>query len=250
MPNYKLQITKNRLVWLWVFLPLLFTIYCLPFTTLHAQEIDLLWQGNTYTPPFYEGRALWSGQSNITFVAIPHIPGVSNPSLLEYKWTKDSVVLGSISGIGKNSLSFSDSIFGKPVNIKVEVFASDGALLASQSTTLSPQDPKILIYENNPLYGFLFNREVGDQYTIKGNEVTFASFPLFFSASDRNSGVMEYLWTTNSGSSENSNSVTYRVPEGVSGSSRITVKASNVDKSRQNVGKNFLVQFDNQNNGL
>lgn len=250
MPNYKLQITKNRLVWLWVFLPLLFTIYCLPFTTLHAQEVDLLWQGNTYTPPFYEGRALWSNQSSITIVAIPHIPGISNPSLLEYQWTKNSTVLGLVSGVGKNTITFNDSILSKPVKIKVDVLASDGALLTSQTTTLTPRDPKMLIYENNPLYGFLLNKEVGDQYTIKGSEVTLASFPLFFSAVNRGSEVMEYLWTTNSGNSESSNSVTYKVPEGVSGSSRIIVKTTNQEKIFQGVEKSFLIQFDNQNNGL
>ena len=216
-----------------------------------AQEIDLLWQGNVYTPPFYEGRPLWSKQSNITLYAIPRIPGVSNRLSLEYKWTKDSVVQGNISGVGKNTFSFSDSIFGKPVEVKVEVFGSDGALLASKSTTLTPQAPRVLVYENNPLYGILFNQEVGENYQIKGSEITLTSFPMFFSILGRDSGLMNYLWTTNSGSSENSNSITYKIPDGVSGRSSITAKISNVDKPRQSLEKNFLLQFEGQsNNGL
>src|SRR3990167_10337236 len=85
----------------------------LPILHLQAEEVDLLWQGNSYVPPFYEGRTLWSSQSRITFLAIPHGAGIGNPANLTYKWTKNGTVLGNINGVGKNTLSFIDSILSK-----------------------------------------------------------------------------------------------------------------------------------------
>src|SRR3989344_1173365 len=58
-------------------------------TTTHAQSVDLLWQGETYTPPFYKGKSLWSNQSRITFFAMTN--GLGNPANLSYKWTKNCI---------------------------------------------------------------------------------------------------------------------------------------------------------------
>jgi hypothetical protein len=88
---------------------------------------------------------------------------------------------------------------------------------------------------------------VRDNYKIEKAEVTLSSFPLFFSTIGHNSSILNYFWRTNSGSSEEVSSVTYRVPEGASGSSRITTRISNINKARQNFEKSFLIQFNNNN---
>src|SRR3990167_742525 len=97
------------------------TIYFLLTTVVLAQSVDILWQGDTYTPPFYKGKSLWSNQSRITFVAIPQ--GLGNPASLNYKWTKNGTVLGNINGIGKNTLSFTDSILSRPQTIRVDILS-------------------------------------------------------------------------------------------------------------------------------
>jgi len=99
------------------------TLLILPILHLRAQEVDILWQGETYTPPFYKGRALWSSQSRITFLAIPHGAGIGNPANLTYRWTQNGTVLGNINGIGKNTLSFTDSVLSKPQTIKIDVLS-------------------------------------------------------------------------------------------------------------------------------
>jgi len=215
-----------------------------------AQEVELLWQGETYTPPFYEGKSIWSTHSRITIVALPSIPNIQNINNLEYIWTKNGEVQGTISGVGKNYFSFSDSIFSKPTLIKVSVLSSDGSSLVSKEIELTPSFAKVLVYENNPLYGLMFHKEVGELYSINNNEVTFTSFPLFFSTIVKNSNVVDYSWTSNAGKGENSNSVTYRVPDGTSGSSRITAKASHTNKFKQGGQKTFIVEFNSPKNEL
>lgn len=217
-------------------------------SSLQAQEIDFLVQGDTYTPAFYKGRSLWSNQSRVIIVAIPQIPGIQNTSNLFYKWSKNGVVLGGeqgINGIGQNSLAFTDSILGKPQNIELEVLTSDGVVLVSGTTAVTPRPPSLLVYEDNPLYGVLFHREAGAGYALRDREITFAAFPLFFSATTRFDSAIEYSWRTNTGGFEARNSVTYRTPEGASGSSSVTAEAEHRDKIIQSARKNFLVQFGN-----
>src|SRR3990167_8183019 len=109
-----------------------------PIFRLHAQEVDILWQGKTYTPPFYKGKTLWSSQSKIALLAIPHISGAGNPVNLTYKWIKNGTVLGNINGVGKNTLAFTDSILSKPQTIKVEILSEQKTVLASASIFVTP----------------------------------------------------------------------------------------------------------------
>lgn len=216
-----------------------------PIFGLGAQEIDLLWQGETYTPPFYRGRALWSNQSRITIVAIPHDLG--NPGALNYKWTKNGTVLGNINGVGKNSLSFVDSVLSRPQTIEVEIVASDKTVLAKNSVYLVPRAPTLAVYENNPLYGFMFNREVSG-YEMQSKEVVLAAFPFFFSASNRSDFSIQYNWISNTGGKNTQSSVTYRAPDEGSGSSQITLRVKSVENLMQSASKSLLIKFNDSNN--
>ena len=229
--------------------PLLLVISCLLFVSaplgVLAQEVDILWQGETYTSPFYKGRALWSSQSRITFLAIPHGAGIGNPANLTYRWTQNGTVLGNINGIGKNTLSFTDSVLSKPQTIKIDVLSGQNTVLASASVIVTPIFPMLAIYENNPLYGFMFHRETSGAHELQDKEVTFTAFPLFFSALNRNDNRIGYEWLTNvGGEAETKNSVTYRAPDDTAGSSQIQVRASSQDKILQSSNKNFFIQFE------
>ena len=242
----KKYVARSR-VWFGILLfVLLTTYYLLPTAISHAQEVDILWQGDVYTPPFYEGRALWTNQSEITILAVPHIPGPNgeiNPAGLTYKWWRNSTVLGTANGVGKNSITFTGSIIDRPQIIKIEILNSDGALLASASREFSPVAPGLLVYENNPLYGIIFNKEVGSSYKMTGSEITLVAIPLFFSSLERGPEFLKYSWRTNAGKTETTNSVTYRSPENTSGSARISVRVSNEDRITQSSERNFLLNF-------
>ncbi|MDO8424128.1 MAG: hypothetical protein Q7S54_00770 [bacterium] len=214
-----------------------------PLLYARAQSVDLLWQGNGYVPPFYQGRTIWSKQSGVTVVAFTQ--GLGNQSGLFFKWSKNGTVLGNTNGLGKNSLSFLDSILSKPQTIKVEVLSGE-EVLASSSIVLAPASPSLLVYENSPLYGFLFHKEAGGIYELAEKEITFAAFPLFFSIRDRADNSVGYSWRTNVGEAETGNSVMYRTPDDTSGSSEVSVSASNKDEITQDARKSFLVKFGEQ----
>jgi hypothetical protein len=234
-------VSSKKVIFLLIFF-ILATYYLLP-TPIHAQSVDILWQGETYTSPFYEGKSLWSNQSKITLVAIPQ--GLGNSASLNYKWSKNGTVLGNVNGVGRNTISFYDTILSRPQNIRVDIISNANEILANASVTVVPTSPVIIIYENNPLYGFMFHREVSGTYTLKGQEVTFTAFPLFFSTLNRTDNSLKYEWRTNVGEVETKNSVTYRIPSDATGSSQIQAQVSNQKEIAQSSLKNFLIKFEN-----
>ena len=228
-----------------VLLFLLFiTYYLLPATT-HAQSVDILWQGENYTPPFYQGRNLWSNESEITFTAITQ--GLSNPQSLVYTWIRNGTVLGLVSGIGKSSLSFLDTIFSKPVTITVEVLNAQEELLAQNTIVIAPTAVELTMYENHPLYGFMFHQETSGGYQMRAQEATLTAFPLFFSTETRDNPFLTYSWRSNAGEDSSESSVTYRAPEEAIGVSSVSVDVDNTDFLRQKVKRNFLIQFGDEN---
>ena len=223
----------------------LFIIFFLLPVPLFAQTIDLIWQGEGYAPPFYQGRTLWSRQGAITLVAIPH--GLGNPATLNYKWTRSGTVLGNLNGVGVNSLSYMDSVLSRTQVITVEIISDQEELLASASVTIAPTSPLLTIYENSPLYGFLVHKEVPGTYEFKEKEVTFTAFPLFFSAPNRDSSALSYSWRANNSPAGTGHSATYRVPDDASGTSAVSIRTSHTKNLIQEAEKGFLVQFGEQN---
>src|SRR3989344_1121949 len=226
---------------------LLFIILCLlsiSASSARAQSVDLIWQGNGYVPPFYQGRTLWSKQTKVSFLAISH--GLGSSANLYYKWTKNGTVLGNLNGIGKNNFSYTDTILSRTQTVKVEILSDTDEVLASATVALTPVSPSLLVYENNPLYGFMFHKEVGGNYRLNESEITFSAFPLFFDVTSREDSSLVFAWRTNTGAVETGDSVTYRAPDDVSGSSQVSITVSNKDKITQEARKGFLVQFGEQ----
>jgi hypothetical protein len=218
----------------------LYSLFFIPYST-SAQNVDLLWQADTYTPPFYQGKASWSAQSTIKLIAIPN--GLGNPNSLNYQWIRNGTVLGRISGIGQNTINYTDSVISRPQKFEVEIVAGDERVLASASVTLSPSTPSLLVYERNPLYGYIFQKEIGAGFQMADQEVSLSAFPMFISPAVRDMPNFSYRWRSNAGEAENSNSVTYRVPEGGSGSARVNLRLTNNLLIMNDLTRDFLIQF-------
>lgn len=224
---------------------ILATYFFLPSIS-SAQEVDLIWQGETYTSPFYEGLPLWTNESRITFSAIPNLPNVS-PSSLYYRWSKNGVVLGSLSGVNKRSITFTDTVLSLPIEVKVDIRdGEEGEILGTNTIKIKPVAPKLIVVEDNPLYGLMFHNAVKESYTLSGEEINLIALPLFARVSYRLAPALTYTWTTNTGEVSRGNKVTYRAPEDTSGSSSIRLRLQNDSVLAQAPIKNFLVQFANE----
>lgn len=224
---------------------LLLITLALPLYIHAAGEVDLLWQGETYTPPFYEGLPLWSKQSRVRFTAISNLP---NSASLYYRWTKNGTVLGTLSGVNKPTITFVDSALSLPLEVKVDLRnGEDGDILGSTTIVLNPISMKLLVVEDNPLYGLLLNKAVSSLFVLSQDEVTFSALPLFGKVTQRNAPAFSYSWIANSGDSRSGNTVTYRSPESGAGTALITLEASNAQILDQPAEKSFSIKFDKQN---
>jgi len=217
----------------------------LPITSVLAQSVDILWQADTHVPPFYRGHNKWSYQSKITFLAIPQ--GLGNSTNLNYRWTNNGTIIGPNSGVGKNSYSFTDPIISRPKKIKVEIVTPAEEILAESSITVSSSAPEIFVYENNPLYGLMLNREINGTYQLQSGEVTLEAVPSFFSEYDYRDNTISYSWTEAGGEKYTGKSATYRAPENSSGSSLISLDISNSYRMLQTTKRNLLVKFGETN---
>ncbi len=218
--------------------------------TLDSGSVDLLSQGSDYIPPFYEGRKLWGRQTLLTLYAIPHVFNSKgqqiSPSNLIFRWSKDGTIIGDSSGVGADTFSVADTILGMPVNIKVDVMIDRDTVSASAQTQFAPKAPELYVYEDNPLYGYKFNNEVGKNFSLTDKEVTFAAFPFFFGAQSRLSTNILYGWNTNGGDTQTGSEVTYRAPDG-EGQSSVNASAKSLTQILQDEEKDFTVQFNTSN---
>jgi hypothetical protein len=163
--------------------------------------LDLLWEADTYTPPFYQGRALPSAGGRVRIAAIPHLIRANGttvaPADIVFTWKKDGQLLEDASGRGKASAVVDGpTLFGSEA-ITVDAVSNDGTLQAEAILRLADTKPRLALYEDHPLFGIRFGQAVGATTFVPDNEMTFAAIPYFApvkSTADRN---LEYAWSVN-----------------------------------------------------
>lgn len=202
-------------------------------------DVDILWQANTYTPPFYKGKALFTPESNVTFIALPNI--IINGKRVDssdvvYKWKVDRTVDGENSGFGKNSYDYTGSILLRPVLIQAEVYAASNSIYkGTNGFQLSHVFPQALVYEDNPLYGILFNKALRNQQTVKDDEIELSLIPYFFSTQGKNEAVT-YKWNLNNNAitvPEYQNSAIFRRKDDKKGTANVSITIGNPSKILQ-----------------
>lgn len=143
---------------------------------LRPASIDLLWEApDSYTPPFYKGKAHPSTNAIIRGYAVPT---ASAPRNLYYTWSRNDSVQQSVSGMGKNAYVFKNSELNTFERIKV---AADGSFFSGTSTAaVIPRTPSLIAYEK--IDGFI-NYAAGTTNRINtDNQGIIVRFePYFFS---------------------------------------------------------------------
>ena len=198
-------------------------------------ELDLIWEADTFTPPFYKGKALNTHQAVVKIVAFPNFikeDGTKiNPEELIYTWKKDWKVLDDSSGYSKNSLSFIGPELYRDNIISVEVETLDGTIKSKKNIVIKNRNPEIVFYEEDPLLGVLNNKnlEFFPLFNNDSEEVKIIAYPLFFSMYNKED--MKYDWFVNNDPAQGfENKITLRREEGVVGSFSISLKVDDLKK--------------------
>lgn len=169
--------------------------------TVSPTSIDILWESDSYTPPFYKGRALPSAGSAVTLVAMPHFMrqnGSSVPSEnIIYTWRKDGEVIAGASGLGKASARIVGPLLYGSDLISVEAISQDGSLSGEAAVRIGDVEPALVLYKVHPLFGELFHQPLGATSFIPEVEMTFAAVPYFAAVDTPDDPKLNYEWRVN-----------------------------------------------------
>jgi hypothetical protein len=167
----------------------------------NPSEINLIWEGaNSYTPPFYRGRALPSSEGLIRVVAIPQInngKGIIDPSKYVYRWKKGDNVVSDSSGYNKSSLVYAQDYLNPSEEISVMGQDSISSQTASGSVTVRVSKPEIILYTRDAIRGIDWNHAITNSLDVTSAERTIIAIPYFFSPANPNSGQLNYTWSIN-----------------------------------------------------
>ena len=169
--------------------------------TITPSSVDLIWEAHTYTPPFFKGKPLFSEESLVKWIAIPHIMrngSEVSPQNLIYTWSQNGTVLGDSSGNGKNGLVLIGGIIPRPMDVSVKVTDPQTGSVAENEIAIAPQDPLVLLYQDDPLYGIRYEHALQGIYNLIQNEVRIATVPYYFATQTRGNPHMTYSWNINS----------------------------------------------------
>ena len=222
--------------------------------TVQSGDVDLLWETSGYVPPLYRGKAPFVYQNTLKIIADPHLVDASgqplDPTTLVYTWKKDNEVLGSLSGYDAQTLTLIPDIIPRPFLINVDVSSQDSKVKGEASETFTPVSPSITFYEEDPLYGVLYNKAIGDTFQLIHKEVKILAVPYGFDVPHTiaSSSSLVYTWSINGTSHDelsSSRTVVLGVAPGTQGSSVVDLSLQNVtDNILQGATAEFTALFD------
>jgi hypothetical protein len=214
-------------------------------------SVELIIEGNGYVPPFFKGKIPTGYQNTVSVVAFPHLAdakGVEyDPKTLVYQWKKNSRVVEDQSGYGKQTFTLVGDIVPRATNLNVTVSTRDGSRSASGLISVSYNSPSLSFYEDNPLYGPLFNKIVGDSIFIgKEKETSVLAIPYGFNKPVSGLGDLSLTWMINGYEHPElslNESVTLRAPDGADGTSNIELTVNNNKDILQSASAGFSTRF-------
>lgn len=206
--------------------------------------VTTIWEADTYTPPFYKGKAMIVPQAVIKIVAIPNTNDTLSAGTLVYTWKKDDYVDTASSGYGRNAFSF---VGPKPLTntkITLDVSSLDDSAESIMQIYLPQARPHILFYEKDPLLGVLYNKPLGAEFTLNKKEFSISAEPFFFSNERSDSPAIKYNWSVNGRVVQSyGRNITLRNDAGAKGTSAVSLAMRGITKTFQSANKDIKIHF-------
>ncbi|MBI4121576.1 MAG: hypothetical protein HY470_01290, partial [Candidatus Ryanbacteria bacterium] len=154
--------------------------------TIRPARIHFSWFTDSYTPPWYRGKALPSPGSTIIVSAFPDLRiGTTrlDPKSLIYEWSVNDTQRprdSGESGYGKNVFTLRTQVIGaRSFTIGVTVKDERERVVHTESTQIAIQSPNMLFYERDALLGTRFER-IADRALAKSGGDFLIEFEPYF----------------------------------------------------------------------
>lgn len=216
------------------------------------ENLDTLWQADTYTPPFYRGKALPTSQSTVKIVAYPSFvtsQGTINPNYIVYKWKNGYDIDGNQSGFGKNVYVYTSGYPNNTDSIQATATSMDGTLSVQKMTNIVISRPKIIFYENRALEDVRYESALGNVFKIPESQLTLRAEPYFFSFPSRNDNNGDFEWTLNGGAltpnPDNKSEYIVQAPSKGNGGVTLSLSIGNNDHYIQTDSRQLTLTYGN-----
>lgn len=161
---------------------------------LKPMEVDLLWEANSYTPPFYKGKSLPTYKSIVRMIAIPRINTPSSrPEDYYYKWSMQGAT-GLGEGMGKSNALVPMGYANSKTQVRVEASIPGDTSRGSMTSYIPTVEPVLAFYEQDPLLGIRLTKALGSSVTTINKEFIVRAVPYYFSNEDMGNGTIVYTW--------------------------------------------------------
>jgi len=229
---------------------LLFIIFILSNKSSYSQtnylnnslDININWQVlDSYTPTFYEGKALPGEEASIKAVVEIFDTVDNNTNDLFYDWYYNDFYLYKYSKIGGKKVYFTLDKLENINKLKVQIYNTDKTiLLAEKSIEIKPYKSLALIYKKSDINLLTYANAVNKKYTTynigNNNNFNIIAEPFYFSTKTPTDKNISYAWTKNG------------VIGNVSYSNETTLSLDK--KSKKNINLSLKIQNNNVNKNL
>ncbi len=217
--------------------------------SLKSGSVDIIWETRGYTPPFFKGKLPLAYQNSVHVVAVPHLSkdGITeiDPKTLVYQWKMDGKYVENGQGYGKQSVDIQLDVIPKPLELEVQVYTREQTQSTSGSISIEPGNPSVLFYEDNSLYGLLFNKNLTGKVSLRNEEMRVRAVPFGFNVNLQND-LNNYGWSINNVDQPNllkNQSITIRTKGDTEGSSNIALDIRNQRSILQGARGEFTIYF-------
>jgi len=195
--------------------------------SIRPQDVSLVAEPRSTAPLLYAGKPLVPLAGSVRVVAVADMRDVGGkvipPSTLVYTWTLDGVKTIGASGIGRNTFLISSPSQYRESKVSVSIQNQDESVAGGASLALTPQNPTLRIYKNDPLLGILFDRALSGSYTLTGAEASLYGAPYSLPTSK---GAPVLKWFLNGAAAQTGNSITLRPTGSGKGGASLSLTAS------------------------
>ncbi|MES2225499.1 MAG: hypothetical protein V4480_01685 [Patescibacteria group bacterium] len=214
---------------------------------IHPADVALVVEPISSTHPFYDGSPLIGSEGRLRLIAIPDLRTSAGtpiaPENLVYTWKNGDQILQSSSGIGKSVLTATAPVRYRDTTISVTVASQDSSVVGSASTLISPTDPTVRIYENDPLLGPRYENALGSATTLTDSEQSYRAVPYYFSTAP------SLTWQVNGTASQTGQDITVRPSGNGKGTALLGIQAQS-SAPIQSGGNSLSVSFGAASTGI
>lgn len=215
---------------------------------IQPQDVAIIAEPLSSAPVLYPGKPLTPLEGSVRIVALAGFRDASgktlDPASLSYAWTVDGTRIANSSGIGKQVIIVASPLQYRNREVSVVVQSQSGNLVGGASLSLTPTEPTVRIYKNDPLLGILFDHALSGTYAITSSEDTLYGVPYSFPTG---TGDIALRWFLNGTSAEKGQSLTLRPTGTGTGSASLSLTAS-VGVSTQ-TSANLSLSFGSKTSG-